>query len=102
MGPIKVHLLCINIFFIPITLLSDQIQACTTPKGNEVGADERLFLTPLIESGNIEEARNKASVQHKDMFNIKSYSGYLTVNKQYNSNTFFWFFPAEVIIPENF
>lgn len=26
--------------------------------------------------------------------NVKSYSGYLTVNKEYNSNLFFWFFPA--------
>lgn len=28
--------------------------------------------------------------------NVKSYSGYLTVNKSYNSNLFFWFFPAKV------
>ncbi|KAI4885755.1 hypothetical protein NFI96_011050 [Prochilodus magdalenae] len=27
---------------------------------------------------------------------VKSYSGYLTVNKSYNSNLFFWFFPAQV------
>lgn len=26
--------------------------------------------------------------------NVKSYAGYLTVNKKYNSNLFFWFFPA--------
>ncbi|XP_076765248.1 venom serine carboxypeptidase [Xylocopa sonorina] len=53
-----------------------------------------LFLTPLIESGKIDEARNKALVQHKEMYEISSYAGYLTVNKQYNSNMFFWFFPA--------
>ena len=60
----------------------------------DVGAP--LFLTPLIESGKIEEARLKATVQHKEMNNIKSYSGYFTVNKEYNSNLFFWFFPAVV------
>ncbi|KAK9511226.1 hypothetical protein O3M35_005824 [Rhynocoris fuscipes] len=27
--------------------------------------------------------------------NVASFSGYLTVNKNYNSNMFFWFFPAE-------
>lgn len=27
---------------------------------------------------------------------LKSYSGYITVNKTYNSNLFFWFFPAQV------
>lgn len=26
--------------------------------------------------------------------NVKSYAGYLTVNKKYNSNLYFWFFPA--------
>ena len=28
--------------------------------------------------------------------NVKSYAGYLTVNKKYNSNLYFWFFPAQV------
>jgi len=60
----------------------------------DVGAP--LFLTPLIENGKIEEARAKALVQHKEMGDISSYSGYLTVNKTYNSNLFFWFFPAMV------
>lgn len=55
-----------------------------------------LFLTPLIENGKIDEARAKAGVQHKEMDDINSYSGYLTVNKKYNSNLFFWFFPATV------
>lgn len=27
---------------------------------------------------------------------MTSYSGYITVNKTYNSNIFFWFFPAKV------
>ena len=61
-------------------------------------AGEPLFLTPLIESGKIEEARKKSMVQHKEMNEIGSYSGYFTVNKKYNSNLFFWFFPAQVRI----
>lgn len=28
---------------------------------------------------------------------VKSYAGYLTVNKKYNSNLFFWFFPASMV-----
>lgn len=55
-----------------------------------------LFLTPLIENGKIDEARNKAVVQHKEMDTVSSYAGFLTVNKKYNSNMFFWFFPALV------
>lgn len=59
-------------------------------------AGNPLFLTPLIENGKIDEARKQASVQHKEMLDIGSYAGYLTVNKKYNSNMFFWFFPAQV------
>ena len=32
---------------------------------------------------------------------VLSYSGYLTVNASDNSNMFFWFFPAEVAVPED-
>ena len=64
------------------------------PFPDDEDTGEPLFLTPLIESGKIEEARNKAVVQHKEMDDVSSYAGYLTVNKYYNSNMFFWFFPA--------
>jgi len=30
--------------------------------------------------------------------NVLSYSGYFQVNTKYNSNIFFWFFPAQVIV----
>ncbi|XP_053983595.1 venom serine carboxypeptidase [Hylaeus volcanicus] len=60
--------------------------------GDDTG--KPLFLTPLIDSNQIDEARNKAIVQHKEMGEVNSYAGYLTVNKEYNSNMFFWFFPA--------
>lgn len=53
-----------------------------------------LFLTPLIEAGKIQEARNQSFVNFNGMKNISSYSGYFTVNKNYNSNLFFWFFPS--------
>lgn len=54
-----------------------------------------LFLTPLINSGKISEAQNAARVINPIFKNVSSYSGYLTVNEHFNSNTFFWFFPAE-------
>ncbi|XP_043467317.1 venom serine carboxypeptidase [Leptopilina heterotoma] len=65
----------------------------TSPK-EDVG--EPLLLTPLIESGKINEAREKSSVEHAEIEGINSYSGYFTVNKDYGSNMFFWFFPAQV------
>lgn len=55
-----------------------------------------LFLTPYIEQGKIEEAKKLSLVGPLPGANVKSYSGYLTVNKNYNSNLFFWFFPAQV------
>lgn len=44
--------------------------------GEDVG--EALFLTPLIESGKIDAARNLSLVQHKetDSHGVSSYSGY--------------------------
>ncbi|KAJ8415874.1 hypothetical protein AAFF_G00404310 [Aldrovandia affinis] len=65
----------------------------TEPKGLDPG--KPLFLTPYLEAGNIQEARRLSLVGPLPGANVKSYSGYLTVNKTYNSNLFFWFFPAQ-------
>jgi hypothetical protein len=65
------------------------------PLADEVGY--KLILTPYIEAGNIEEARTLSAVSGGPFpDDIPSYSGFFTVNKQYDSNLFFWFFPAEV------
>lgn len=55
-----------------------------------------LILTPYLEQRMFELARKKAVVEHSEIPGIESYSGFLTVNKKYNSNLFFWYFPAEV------
>lgn len=52
-----------------------------------------LILTPLIERGKIKQARSASEVRYRDFGGVRSYSGYFTVDKQYNSNLFFWFFP---------
>src|SRR5699024_4540330 len=57
-----------------------------------------LFLTPYIEAGKLAEGRKLSEVKNLPggaPF-ISSFSGFLTVNKQYNSNLFFWFFPPLV------
>ena len=54
-----------------------------------------LFLTPYLESGQIAQARNLSRVDLNPDYPHPSYSGYLTVNKTYDSNLFFWFFPAQ-------
>lgn len=57
-----------------------------------------LFLTPYIEAGKLAEGRKLSAVTNLPGGApvISSYSGFLTVNKQYNSNMFFWFFPPLV------
>ncbi|RWS26279.1 putative serine carboxypeptidase CPVL-like protein [Leptotrombidium deliense] len=59
--------------------------------------NEPLILTPFIESGKIESAKSLSKLQ--SIFfdcGTESYSGYLTVNKTFNSNLFFWFFQSKV------
>ncbi|XP_026755118.2 venom serine carboxypeptidase-like [Galleria mellonella] len=56
--------------------------------------EDSLILTPYIERGKISEGRRLARVPLTDSLNITSYSGFFTVNKTYDSNQFFWYFPA--------
>lgn len=62
--------------------------------GGDTG--DPVFLTEYIETGQFELAKNLSLVDHVDMKWLKSYAGYLTVNKDYKSNMFFWFFPAKL------
>nr|CAD7269743.1 unnamed protein product [Timema shepardi] len=67
------------------------------PVPEDVG--EALILTPYIQSGDVDMARKLAKVSEEPFAGlVTSYSGYLTVNPDLNSNLFFWFFPAEVTI----
>ncbi|XP_069770185.1 probable serine carboxypeptidase CPVL [Narcine bancroftii] len=72
----------------------------SVPSTVDVDPGKPLFLTPYLESGQIDKARKLSLVGPLDGPVVKSYSGYLTVNKTHNSNLFFWFFPAQVC-PEN-
>jgi len=56
-----------------------------------------LFLTPYIERGDCAAAQILARIYDPYLVlnGISSYSGYLTVNKAYNSNLFFWFYKAK-------
>lgn len=57
---------------------------------------DALYLTDIIAKDPL-EAQKLAKVEGDGLLGqVQSYAGYLTVNKQYSSNTFFWYFPAEV------
>ncbi len=67
---------------------------------SEYSVGNPLFLTPYIENGKIDEAKKLAKVgplPNAPQDQLPSYAGFLTVNKTYNSNLFFWFFPSMVI-----
>lgn len=57
--------------------------------------DEPLILSDFIARGDFSSARNLSLVRHREMEWLTSYSGYFTINKQLNSNMFFWYFPAK-------
>ncbi|XP_064410934.1 probable serine carboxypeptidase CPVL isoform X2 [Latimeria chalumnae] len=63
---------------------------------SEADPGKPLFLTPYLKAGEVEKARELSLVGPLPGANVKSYSGYLTVNETHNSNLFFWFFPAQV------
>ncbi|KAG7154151.1 probable serine carboxypeptidase CPVL [Homarus americanus] len=67
----------------------------TVPSSSWESVGKPLFLTPLLEAGKIKEARSLSRVSLGHRYG-HSFSGFLTVNKKYDSNLFFWFFPARV------
>ncbi|RWS10338.1 putative serine carboxypeptidase CPVL-like protein [Dinothrombium tinctorium] len=58
--------------------------------------DNPLILTPMLNCGHIEMAKNMSFVRNLPQAKeIESYSGFFTVNKEFDSNMFFWFFPSK-------
>lgn len=60
-----------------------------------------LYLTPYIQSGDVETGRLMAKVTDEllgveNTDQPESYSGFITVNPDKDSNMYFWFFPAQV------
>ena len=65
------------------------------------GAGEPLILTPLIEAGELQQARDQSRVSDLPGpgADITSHAGFLTVNKELNSNLFFWFIECQQASP---
>uniref|UniRef100_A0A6M2D556 Putative serine carboxypeptidase n=1 Tax=Rhipicephalus microplus TaxID=6941 RepID=A0A6M2D556_RHIMP len=65
--------------------------------GNDESVGDPLYLTPLINSGRLNEARSRSQtgrIGGDELEYVLGYSGYFTVNSEFNSNLFFWFVPA--------
>lgn len=56
-------------------------------------AGEPLLLTPYLKSGSISLARNLSTVSLTDKIGFRSHSGFFTVDENYDSNLYFWYFP---------
>lgn len=52
------------------------------------------MLTELINDAREDEARIQSRVNASEFLDVVSYSGFFTVKEDYDSNLFFWFFPA--------
>ncbi|VVC91931.1 unnamed protein product [Leptidea sinapis] len=57
-------------------------------------AGDPLILTPYLERQEGELARNLSRVYLTEKIVFQSYAGFFTINKKYESNMYFWFFPA--------
>merc|ERR1712183_889633 len=79
--------------------LGPQAERRTFPAVDSKVVGDPLFLTPYIESGDVETGRAMARVDSTLLEgineDIESYSGFLTVDAPNQGNMFFWFFPAE-------
>lgn len=68
------------------------------PVDNEIvwikNVTPKIIITPYVEAGNIKEALDLTLVEPLKG-NIVSYAGYVTVDKNCDSNLFFWFFPGK-------
>lgn len=64
---------------------------------NDCGPGEPLFLTPMMNNQSLSmlDIQTVARVTDPRFLGVDSYSGYLTVDEKFNSNLFFWYFPAE-------
>ncbi|KAF9804227.1 hypothetical protein SFRURICE_020655 [Spodoptera frugiperda] len=70
------------------------LAALSVVVGAEESCGDCLLLSPHIQNDNASLARELAEVNPEDFLGLKSYSGFITVKEEYNSNLFFWFFPA--------
>lgn len=85
-------------YLLLVNLCLDGVASSHLPKHKwDVG--EPLMLTEYLDSNRIRDGQEAAQVPPLTG-NIKSYAGFFTVNKTYNSNMYFWYFPSESD-PEN-
>ncbi|XP_014210206.1 venom serine carboxypeptidase-like [Copidosoma floridanum] len=74
---------------------NNEVELDASEKSEAEDVGKPLILSHYLDNGQLKEGREKALVEHREIPGIESYSGYFTVNKEYNANLFFWYCPAE-------
>lgn len=66
-------------------------------KSDEFTDSDILYITPHLKAGeDVTKIQKMALVTLDELKEFPGYSGFITVNETFNSNMFFWFFPAQV------
>merc|ERR1712142_990562 len=76
----------------PFRAMFPEIKTHKVHSHKEVG--DPLFLTPMLKDGKIKEAQEASVVKLPEAPHIPSFAGFITVNELFQSNMFFWYFPA--------
>ncbi|CAG5122037.1 unnamed protein product [Candidula unifasciata] len=84
-------LVCAAIF-IASSSFADNVSSITRFSSD----DDSLFLTPLIDKDDIARARTLSEVKlGKLNYELRSHSGYITVDRLLGNHLFFWHFPSQ-------
>ncbi|BFZ04916.1 hypothetical protein BsWGS_07955 [Bradybaena similaris] len=77
-----------------LVLTARVFTAASTPSSTV--NDGPLFLTPLLDRGEVLNAQALSRVSSSETFIPRSHAGFITVDKQLGNHLFFWYFPSPV------
>lgn len=78
----------VNATFFPNVYPRLKLDAASTKK-----AGNPLMITPYLKKGSIILAQNLSRVSITDKIGFRSHAGFFTIDENYNSNIYFWYFP---------
>ncbi|BFZ04923.1 hypothetical protein BsWGS_07962 [Bradybaena similaris] len=78
-----------------LLLLTARVSTAATTPSSTVN-DGPLFLTPLLDRGEVLHAQARSRVSSSETFIPRSHAGFITVDKQLGKHLFFWYFPSPV------
>ncbi|BFZ04952.1 hypothetical protein BsWGS_07991 [Bradybaena similaris] len=76
-----------------LLLLTASVSTAVSTPSSTVN-DGPLFLTPLLDRGEVLNAQASSRVSSSETFIPRSHAGFITVDKQLGNHLFFWYFPS--------